>query len=294
MTRKAFVLITLTAIGTACTTIVDFDIPLDKPWVVVNSLFSPDSVWQVHVSYSRNILDSRFGSFDPVRDAEVNILDQNDHVIETLSGSPDRFFQYTYKGKTKPTSGEFYSVQVKVKDKLLKAASLSPIAVPITSLDVDSSAFKSQGEAVEMSITFKDPGETKNFYEVKVLRDGFYVYNQDTIRYVENLFVEPVDPAMNNDNSNGASKLLKDNLFNGKNYVFRIKLRSYRIYPENPPRVRVVLQSVTEEYFRYFVAQSLQNNTSGDPFAQPVQIFTNIENGLGIFAGYSSSVVELK
>jgi hypothetical protein len=292
--RKAFVLIMLTTMGTACTTVVDFDIPDKNPWVVVNSLFSPDSVWQVHVSYSNNILAPGSGFFQPVGDAEVNILDQNDNVIETLSGSPDKFYRYTYKGKTKPTSGEVYSVQVKVKDELLKAVSDLPVAVPITLLEVDSSAFKSQGEAVEMSITFKDPGEKKNFYEVKVLRDGYYIHKQDTIRYVDNLHVEPVDLAQGNDNSNGASKLLDDNLFNGKNHIFRFKVRSYRLVQENDARVRVVLQSVTESYFRYFATQSLQNTASGDPFAQPVQVFTNVENGLGIFAGYSASVIELK
>ena len=294
MMKRYFGFFILLANVVACQTVVDFDIPIDKPWVVVNSLFSPDSVWQVQVSYSRNILDSRSGSFQLVRDAEVTIRDHNDEVIETLSGSSDKFFQYAYRGKTKPTSGESYSVQVKVKDELLKAISLLPTAVPITSLEIDSSAFKSQGEAVEMSIAFKDPVETKNFYEIKVLRDGFYISNKDTIRYVEDMYVEPVDPALSNDNFNGAGKLLEDKLFNGKNYVFRLKLRSFRFNSETEMRVRVVLQSVTESYFRYFAAQSLQNSTSGDPFAQPVQVYTNVENGLGIFAGYSSSVVEVK
>ena len=145
-----------------------------------------------------------------------------------------------------------------------------------------------------MSLTFKDPGETKNYYEVKVLQDGYYIRNQDTIRFVNNLFVEPIDPAQSNDNFNGASKLLDDNLFNGKNHVFRMRLRSYRFNQQESTRVRVILQSVTESYYRYFATQSLQNNTSGDPFAQPVQVFTNVENGLGIFAGYSTSVIELK
>jgi hypothetical protein len=51
----------------------------------------------------------------------------------------------------------------------------------------------------------------------------------------------------------------------------------------------VVLLSVSESYFRYLKATEFQENNEDNPFATPVQVYNNIENGLGIFAGYSIS-----
>ena len=51
----------------------------------------------------------------------------------------------------------------------------------------------------------------------------------------------------------------------------------------------VQLKSVSEDYFNYFNTVSLQSWTSGDPFSEPVQVYSNVQDGFGIFAGYQSS-----
>lgn len=48
-----------------------------------------------------------------------------------------------------------------------------------------------------------------------------------------------------------------------------------------------VLRTTTEEYYNYNFTSDLQASVENNPFAQPVQVFDNIENGLGIFAGFS-------
>ena len=56
----------------------------------------------------------------------------------------------------------------------------------------------------------------------------------------------------------------------------------------------VYLISASEDYFRYKRTYSLQEESSGDPFAQPVNVYNNIENGFGIVAGYSEDVFVYK
>ena len=295
--KKGFVLLMFIVGGAACTTVVDFDIPLDKPWVVVNSLFSPDSAWQIQVSYSKNILDVAPGSnFLSIRNAVVTIHDPGNLVIETLIGSWDKSNLYSYKGKTKPMPGQSYSVQVSIKDEPIRqAASKVPTHVPITSVEVDSSGVI-DGDRIEMKIHFKDPATEKNYYTLKIIEDAFYIVNKDTVWYTQEIFYEVIEQSLSN-NGRGLEKLVNDNLFNGKDFTFHVNLynrrysRGSQIFQQH---VRVVLLSVSEAYYKYFTTKSLQDYTNGDPFAQPVQVFTNVENGLGIFAGYSSSVVELK
>ena len=51
--------------------------------------------------------------------------------------------------------------------------------------------------------------------------------------------------------------------------------------------LHVILRTTTEEYYKYNYTRDLQASTEDNPFAQPVQVFDNIEGGLGIFAGYN-------
>ena len=296
--RKSFAFLVFTLIIAACTTVVDFDIPQNKPKVVVNALFSPDSVWRIQISRSNSILDNRLGSFfDPVGDAVVTILDQNNQFVESITGFSDKYFRYSYKGKTKPLPGQSYTIQVDVKDEPnIKALNKVPTLAPITSVEIDSSRFISDREPIEMDITFKDPGGEKNYYTVKVIGDSYYIPNKDTVWVTREIYVVLVDPSLNEEFKE-SDRFINDNLFNGKNYNLHLKLFSQPYWgPQSPVTVhaRVILVSISEEYYKYFTTKNLQDYTNGDPFAQPVQVFSNVENGLGIFAGYSSSVVELK
>jgi hypothetical protein len=49
------------------------------------------------------------------------------------------------------------------------------------------------------------------------------------------------------------------------------------------------LRSISKEYYDYQTSLNEYWNADGNPFAQPVQVFTNIENGFGIFAGFGKS-----
>ena len=293
--KTGFLLIVFVLAGVACTTVVDFDIPLDKPKVVVNSLFSPDSVWRIQISRSNTILANSAGSyFLPVTDAIVLLLDQDNQLLETFTGFSDQFFTYSYSGKSKPMPGQTYHLRVSINDEPdIRVVNTVPTQVPITSIEIDSSGVM-DGEPIKMHVSFKDPVMDKNYYTVKIIEDAVYFVNNDSVRLTQEIYFEVIDQSLGND-ERGQEKLINDNRFNGKDYTFNLKL--YRRYSygvqASEQHTRVLLLNVSEEYYKYFSTKNLQDYTNGDPFAQPVQVFTNVENGLGIFAAYSSSVIEL-
>ena len=45
------------------------------------------------------------------------------------------------------------------------------------------------------------------------------------------------------------------------------------------------LQNISKSYYYYRTSLELYKDASRNPFAQPVQVFSNINNGFGIFAG---------
>ena len=59
-------------------------------------------------------------------------------------------------------------------------------------------------------------------------------------------------------------------------------------YPESArePSIIFYVNSMSDDYFEY--QRSLENSGYHDPFSEPLQIFSNIEGGRGVFAGYNS------
>lgn len=280
----------------SCETVVNIDIPLEKPKLVVNSLFTPDSVWQVQISLNRHILtDLPF--FPAVEDAKVGVYDYNDQLISTL----EHIGGGVYRADTSPSPESSYTLKVEtVTDPNTFAISQIPVVVPITSVEVvsDTSNFPFMNEEIVMKVNFSDPTE-KNYYLLKVLHEGYYIDNRtkDTVNYRSEMNFTPVDPAYENDYDSRTGMLFNDNLFNGKDYRFLMKINPSILMHGNQYNawhVDFILFSVSEAYYQYFTSKNLQDYTRGDPFAQPVQVFTNVENGLGIFAGYSASVFKLK
>jgi hypothetical protein len=45
------------------------------------------------------------------------------------------------------------------------------------------------------------------------------------------------------------------------------------------------LVNTSEAYFNYLKSFNMYQRASGNPFATPVQVYSNVENGMGIFAG---------
>ena len=52
----------------------------------------------------------------------------------------------------------------------------------------------------------------------------------------------------------------------------------------------LTIQLLTTDYHYYQYHISINNYESGNPFAEPTRIYSNVENGYGVFAGYQKSV----
>lgn len=92
--------------------------------------------------------------------------------------------------------------------------------------------------------------------------------------------------------------IFSDELINGKEYElnfyqstgysdeyeFRPELGEFRDYT-------IILQSITRDMFLYLKSIDLQEFNDDLPFTEPVPIYNNVENGLGIFGSYSSASI---
>lgn len=291
--KNLFYFLAIVLAAASCSQVIEVDLSSRKPKAVINALFSPDSTWQVSLITSRDILADRTYIL-PITDAIVSIQTNNGELLETLMYSLE---SGTYRGLGSPLPGESYTVLAEVNGETFRAKSKVPVAVPIKSIEMDSSAFMANGGRIKMGVKFKDSSEEKNFYNIRIILAGSYMDNYgNTIVYETELSYEPVDPRYNDQDDDDyyqydEGHFFSDTFFDGENYEFQL----YPGYAQGEVEsVRVVLISISEEYFKYYITKRIQDHSNQDPFSQPAQVFSNIENGVGIFAGYNAYVVELK
>jgi len=90
-TKKYFLLFCLFIVINSCTKELPFPDTNDKPQVVVNSLFSPDSTFLVQLSESCHLQQTNC-DFKAIDNAQVEIKDENGILLTTLNNEGDGIY----------------------------------------------------------------------------------------------------------------------------------------------------------------------------------------------------------
>jgi len=72
-----------------------------------------------------------------------------------------------------------------------------------------------------------------------------------------------------------------------------LQLRGYKDFNDNIEDRSVYyirFYTVSKEFYQYYISLSKHLNAQDEFFMEPVQVYSNIKNGFGIFAGYSIDV----
>jgi hypothetical protein len=86
-----------------------------------------------------------------------------------------------------------------------------------------------------------------------------------------------------------------DEGFNGESVTLRFFIVPTLINLNKDQNIKFVLKSITREYYEYLRTSDFQQELeeSGN-LTEPVQVATNITNGLGTFSGYNFSLYTIK
>lgn len=135
-------------------------------------------------------------------------------------------------------------------------------------------------------VSFKDDPNTENYYELILFQKGPKGENIALCLSTENVSVENnIGKSIVGDNDTCLDYVvLSDRLFNGKLFSISIDLKPQ--FPQGA--IYVQMKSCSKELFQYLLTYSKQKSSRENPFVEPTQVFSNINNGLGIFAGYSA------
>ena len=292
------------AVITACETVVDIDIPIDPPSLVINSTLIDDEYIKVHISQSQHILDEE--RYKTVTGATVEIYENGD-LLTTL---PDSLEGHYISATHKPTRGNTYEVRVtKAGFETASARVLLPLdTVDIISIKMDTIQENSNGyiqDYLAFNVEIKDNKDYNNYYSISIYKRLFsYSYDfsvtpplviDSAYMFIKLPDLRSNDPSLEEHQSNGSSILFNDELFNGK--TFQMEVLAYiwfDPYYEGDVTYFVSVKNTSESYYLYTLSTKLQTFAGENPFAQPVMVYSNIENGFGIFGAYNTAVVKIQ
>lgn len=307
MRRLKYIIIPLLAISIySCETTEKIDdFPLRPSKLVANCFFSPDSVWKIQVSESLSVLDN--AELSLLNNATV-LLFRDSTLLDSIKES-NSYGVYT-SSLHLPVENVTYSIEVttpKYKNPA-KAEARTPKSIPIEDVTItirdsmfyrdyyypDENYLHGQVEG-DFGVLIDDPAGAENYYELKIYVYNIYQYWEEdsltfkTDRYPMSFSTD--DPVAEDYNSDDfiTSLLFSDQIFNGQLYELSLHFNdwdaTYDRYYE------FELKSLSREGYLYRKTVQEYENSNGDPFSEPVVIYSNIENGYGIFAGYSLYVL---
>ena len=276
---------------TNCTKQIEFDAQDIAPRIVVNSLFTNDSLWAANISRSVGVLEST--SYTSINDADVSIFDGNGVQVTTLSSQGAGL--YTSPTGAMPVADELYTIEVSAPGYTpVSATNRIPAAVQINSIDTVSSTNSDGQTILETTINFQDPPANANYYMVEVLVKGTWIsWEEDTVEFREPLEISCDDvnvETVNRFSFDGFDNtylylMLKDENFDGEDYALSFSVINYAELKDLQLFGEIRLVNTSEAYFNYLKSFNMYQRASGNPFATPVQVYSNVENGMGIFAG---------
>ncbi|MDF1547869.1 MAG: DUF4249 family protein, partial [Bacteroidales bacterium] len=240
---------------------------------------------------------------------------QDDNCLDTLYHNYTYLsLQYAYtignywSKKVVPQPGKEYKIVVKAPG-LPDAMSITQIPEMVKIEHVDTTWAlvtnnnRTSGQLI-CHINFTDPPNKKNYYLLNISAKRpkhwpeepdypYVVFNcNDPVveeKIIENPLMEGIDGIV-----------FSDKTINGENYDLKLSVSDER-YDEsflNDPNFNFIdyekttyfrLYTISEEYYKYLQSLILYYSKVGNPFTEPVHVFSNINGGYGIFAGAAVS-----
>lgn len=297
-------------IVSACRKVVSFDIESEET-PVLNCLFTNDSLWQITLSHS--IAVNEESKFDAIKNARIDIYEDGQYYTTAdIFRAPKDTVSIAYYTisdlNAAPRPGHVYSIEAQAEEWPLLSAfdTLKPIPsfehfelnnmfIEEIYLGIDSRPIYSLSG--DLSLKVKNNLGRKDYYAIKV----YYVanvYPPRDIAFGQDNFVDSTYKDVVGFSTTEAlgfeSYLWKDG------YIFTDSLNTDEfinlhlfldgfLYKTGtaPDHLYLELKSLSEPYYHFQKSYVDHLQTALNPFSTPKAVFSNIENGVGVFAGAS-------
>ncbi len=299
--KKILYLLLLTAIF-SCSKIVEIDMPVEDKQAVVNCLLTPDSTIEVNLSKSLHVFDS---CPEFINNAIVELYENNNFIENLNLKDSGNYFSSTLQ----PTENSIYKVQIATPEfENVWAVDTIPQKVLIDNISTTGMiGVNASGKSfAELTLKFKDTEFVNNYFEVFIIHKyiSSFIMPEDeivrsgTVWFCNDIIITEENEDAANTDGNWGSLIFSDKYFKNKTCTLKINY-----FPEigfsmdgvdeiaEDYTIFVVLNSISKQYYDFLKKLRL-NDTYFNLWetSEEVCISGNVNNGLGIFAGYSSDI----
>ena len=261
----------------------------EESLLVLNCIAENDSTFAVGLERSRFFLESNNGNFKVESGAVITLVNQTSGQSYSV-GTPDIYGKYIFP--IAAIAGNSYSITAIHADyKSVSAAMIVPTVSPI--LSVDTTSYTSvNGDFMKADVKWNDPAG-----------DDFYVMTLSVVNVVSGLeyLSQPIGSADQSMDELTASEFgdgenfypqlfFTDDFFDGSQKTLEVKYPINFIQLGPDEHYKFMLYRCTEETYKYLISTQKAQNAANDFFSEPVKVFTNIENGYGIFGAMTKAV----
>lgn len=248
--------------------------------IVINAVLSNTEPMSFYIGRSvASLSDSAPGG---LTNAVVQLF--RDEVLQTTP----IYNPFTQKYESNDTARSGSNYRIVVRDPRLGQATASarvPNDDSFVSFEyIDSVGLDSIG-GILAGLRFKlnDPSNERNYYRIylEYWNQGLQSFLPLRVITNDDVLLSPTTTR----NPDG-SYLFNDDLFANRQKTFSVEFSASDI--TGSPKVRFTSESWTEDLFRYQRSVERYEENQSNPFSDPVVIFSNITNGLGILGAKTS------
>lgn len=302
------VVVFILAVLSGCRSDFDLDLEQVSPKLVINALVSPDSVFTVHLTTEYDVLSDKESE---IPENATIILIENDNLVATLVKNGNYYIAPGFYVKV----GNRYQIKASVAGFPDASADVI-VPKPVKIISIDTSSFieiDNYGTSMKylaFTIFFDDPGLNTNYYMLntfhRVLNNEYekeHIFDmpfETTSELIEYTYGwgEIILPEISNNRKVGLKKdnkiyaygmFFSNDLIYGKEAKIQIMVKFNRNLGVSYLSQVIRLYSIDENYYRYIKTYAVYNENKEIPVREPIEVYSNIQGGLGIFGAQSCS-----
>ncbi len=312
MKNKSYTLLLILTILLSCSKEIEIVIPERKPTLVAYSTLvpltfpHPKSLY-ITLQHTGHIFDS-IKYF--INDATI-LYYENGIFKDTLNCKDSTgSYDITTSLNDYPVEGNSYSIKI-IKEgyKTATAKTIIPSKVVIKDTAVTPIAYFDDTGSVfsQVSVTFDDPPDEVNFYELAISDIAFSYDNPKSFyeltTYDNIVTSESYYPSLLRFDLDKPKYLLfTDKKINENEYTLNVyytppQIEDSHRYISNH-YINIHLRNVTEEYYKYKTSMIEHLNGKKEDvlygMGEPINVTSNIQNGYGLFAGFNNDIVSIR
>jgi Domain of unknown function (DUF4249) len=250
-----------------------------------------------------------------ISDGKKSITIPYNQLTRYYSISADQF---------KIEAGKTYTLSAKTKDEFVEATTTVPLEyIQIDNLNIDSTFEKSnQWEAnangqiqpsekmvkvLNLEFNWKDIPQTKNYYKIEAyIETVIEILTVENNKIVTNIYQPKFLTNWGGRDYSPKKRYLTDENLDGKSinspigkiYIYPFENNTgktingvfYQSEVIGPKILTVKLLNANKDFYQNQLSlENVNYNGGGNPFVEPIQVYSNVKNGLGCFGAFNST-----